>query len=56
MIDRLANVIFWTATTLAAGLALGGLFIDGNNAVAAAIVGALIFLAGRAVRYVLSDR
>lgn len=61
MVDRLGKVIYWAASALAVALLVGGALAargDSYNPAglftAVAVMAALIWLAGRAVRYVLS--
>jgi hypothetical protein len=52
MLQRLGNVIYWTASGVALLVVFFG-FIRGELAVGL-VVAALIWLAGRAVRYILA--
>ena len=62
MIRRLANVIYWTASSIAAVVFLFGAFVASREEVYSpalvllifAIVAALVWLVGRGVRYVLA--
>lgn len=62
MLERLANVVYWIATAVSAGLiALGALILvthkDGNQAIVIiSVMAALTWLSGRAVRYIITGR
>jgi hypothetical protein len=61
MIDRLANVLYWTACAAAVLLVILGIDAarvreEPTSLFVAALAAALVWLAGRAARYVLAGR